>query len=109
MTEEPYSAQSSNTNYPRVMRTSSSSLSRYEIQGISVILYCAAYLSRWKHAEVYLEICIFQDTYHERSDHHIWHLRQLVVQQSRGRMIRHLYQTKGEYTLIDAVFQTKQC
>lgn len=90
MTEEPYSAQSSNTNYPRVMRTSSSSLSRYEIQGISVILYWAAYLSRWKHAEVYLEICIFQDTYHERSDHHIWHLRQLVVQQCRGCMIRHL-------------------
>lgn len=33
---------------------------------------------------------IFQDTYHERPDHHIWHLGQLVVQQGSGCMICHL-------------------
>lgn len=62
-----------------------------------------------KHATVYLEKCIFPYTYHERSDYHIWHLRQLVVQQSSGRMICHLYRMKGEYTLIHSILQTKQC
>lgn len=53
-------------------------------------------VSHCKHTQFWLEKCVFQLTYHERPDHHIWHLGQLVVQQGSGCMICHLQHIKGE-------------
>lgn len=58
---------------------------------------------------VWRSLVIFKSTYHERSDYHVGHLGQLVVQQGSGRMIRHLCQTEGEHSLIHSTSQTKWC